>query len=209
MIRFQLYKHTNGAVIVVNTKILNLSAMTLFAPFAPWWSSSTWDTIEDHPFFNINSSFFRDANLGRANRANVGETGNEYKIEIEVPSYQKSDINIEFGSDMKSVTISGKRETSYEEAPAEEAVEESKEEGEKKEKEKESKSLTETSKETAVGKTVPRYWISERSVGEFSRTFSFATPLDPEKAVAKLEEGVLTLTIPKATAVTPKKITIA
>ena len=95
--------------------------------------------MEDHPFFNLNSSFFRDANVGRANRANVGETENEYKIEIEVPGYQKAEINIEFGSDGKSVTISGKRESSYEEGPAEEAAAERKEKSEKKSEKKESK----------------------------------------------------------------------
>jgi|SRR5208282_1694926 len=109
--------------------------MALFSHISPWWSSSTtspWDTIEDHPFFNLNSSFFRDAKVGRANRANVGETENEYKLEIEVPGYQKAEINIEFGSDGKSVTISGERESSYEEGPEEEEEEEEEEESKKK-----------------------------------------------------------------------------
>jgi HSP20 family molecular chaperone IbpA len=197
--------------------------MALLTHFAPWWSSNTttspWDLLDDHPFFNLNSSFFREANIGRANRANVQETDNEYKIELEVPGYQKEEIHIEFSSDAKSVTISGKHESSYKEGPAEGVVEEGKEKSEGKESEKkgskegiekkESKSLTETRKETTVGKPTPKYWISERSVGEFSRTFSFATPLDVDKAVAKLESGLLTLTIPKATTVTPKKITIS
>ena len=196
--------------------------MALLTHFAPWWSSSSTtsplDVLDDHPFFNLNSSFFREANVGRANRANVQETETEYKIELEVPGYQKEEINIEFGSDAKSVTISGKHESSYNEGPTEEVVEEGKEKSEGKEREKkeskegsekkESKSITETRKETAVGKPAPKYWISERSVGEFSRTFSFATPLDVNKAVAKLESGVLTLTIPKVTTVTRKKITI-
>lgn len=191
--------------------------MALFTRFAPWWSSNTttspWDLLDDHPFFNLNSSFFREANIGRANRANVQETDNEYKIELEVPGYQKEEIHIEFSSDAKSVTISGKHESSYEEGPAEGVVEEGKVSEEKGSKEgiekKESKSLTETRKETTVEKPTPKFWISERSVGEFSRTFSFATPLNIDKAVAKLEAGVMTLTIPKATTVTTKKITIS
>ena len=187
--------------------------MAFISPLSPCWvdpDDSLWDVLEDHPFFNLDSSFFRDANIGRDNRANVTELENEYKIEVEVPGYQKAELNIEFSTDGRYVTVSGKRESSYEEeSPAEESKESEKpKEKEEKKQKKHSRWLSRRSKQRAVGKSVPRYLISERSVAEFSRTFSFQRPVDPAKAVAHLDNGVLTITIPKAAGPQVQKITI-
>src|SRR4051812_20634572 len=94
--------------------------MALFSPFFPMYrgEGSLLDQLDDHPFLNFNSSFFRDANVNRANRANVSETETEYQVEVEVPGYQKAEINIEFGGDGKSLTISGKSEKSFEQGPS-------------------------------------------------------------------------------------------
>ena len=178
---------------------------------------SLWDTLDDHPFLNFNSSFFRDANISRPNRANVSETETEYKVELEVPGYQKPEINIEFGSDGKSITISGESEKSYEEGtrPQSVTVEEVPEEGEKpapkqqQKQQEQSTAVTETNKEQQVGQPAgPKYWISERSTGSFSRTFTFRSNLDHDNATATLEHGVLTVVIPKATKAGVKKISI-
>jgi len=191
-----------------------MSLISPFSPVNPWWydtDSSAWDILADHPFFNINSSFFREANLGRDNRTNVTELENEYKVEVEVPGYEKAELDVEFALDGRSVTISGKRETSFEEeSPAEESKEgkEKEEKKEKPEKEKKHRWLTRRSRETAVGRAIPRYWVSERSVGEFSRTFRFAAPVNSEKATARLENGVLTLIIPKTAGPSGQKVTI-
>jgi HSP20 family molecular chaperone IbpA len=193
--------------------------MALFSPFGPWMrnESSLLDTLDDHPFLNMNSSFFRDANVGRNNRANVSETANEYKIEIDVPGYQKPEISIEFGPDGRSLTVSGKTEKSYEEGPSRGkgvTVEEVPEEGESPDKQSskqtQSTAVAETNKEKTVGAPAgPKYWISERSVGSFTRTFNFGSPLDHDKASAQLENGVLTVVVPKTTKASVKKISIA
>ena len=44
-----------------------------------------------------------------------------------------------------------------------------------------------------------RYQQLERGQGHFSRSFRFALPIAPEAIVADLADGVLTITIPKAT----------
>lgn len=44
----------------------------------------------------------------------------------------------------------------------------------------------------------PKYWVQERSVGEFHRTFSFPVPVDEGAVKATLNNGVLTVSIPKA-----------
>ena len=196
-----------------NKSEFNNFVMALSSPYSSLWvdpDTSLWDTLEDHPFFNLNSSFFREANIGRDNRANVSELENEYKVEVEVPGYQKAELDIEFSTDGTSVTISGRHESSYEEeGPVEESKEpeKSKEKEEKKQK-KHSRWRSRRSKQRAVGKTVPKYWVSERSEGEFSRTFTFQRAVDPAKAVAHLESGVLTITIPKGAGPQVQKITI-
>jgi len=43
-----------------------------------------------------------------------------------------------------------------------------------------------------------RYWLHERSVGEFSRAFSFAQLVNQASVTATLENGVLSVSVPKA-----------
>ena len=55
----------------------------------------------------------------------------------------------------------------------------------------------------------PRYWVSERSVGEFSRTFSFPNnTVDTENVKASLKNGLLSIIIPKAASQQSKHINI-
>ncbi|PHH55956.1 30 kDa heat shock protein [Ceratocystis fimbriata CBS 114723] len=42
------------------------------------------------------------------------------------------------------------------------------------------------------------YWVQERTVGEFSRTFSFPRLIRQDEVHASLEDGILTVVIPKA-----------
>ncbi|KAL8939756.1 MAG: hypothetical protein Q9211_002592 [Gyalolechia sp. 1 TL-2023] len=43
-----------------------------------------------------------------------------------------------------------------------------------------------------------KYWVSERSVGEFQRTFSFPGKVDQEAVKASLKDGILSIIVPKA-----------
>jgi HSP20 family protein len=52
------------------------------------------------------------------------------------------------------------------------------------------------------------YLYQERRYGAFSRTVVLPSGLKPDKAEATMENGVLTLTIPKAEEVKPKKISV-
>ncbi|KAI2642175.1 30 kDa heat shock protein [Xylaria nigripes] len=44
----------------------------------------------------------------------------------------------------------------------------------------------------------PKYWVSERSIGNFSRSFTFAGHVDHDNVTASLNNGILTIIIPKA-----------
>jgi HSP20 family protein len=53
-----------------------------------------------------------------------------------------------------------------------------------------------------------QYHLRERRFGNFQRTVTLPTPISPEKAQARFENGVLTLILPKAEAAKPKQIKI-
>ena len=52
------------------------------------------------------------------------------------------------------------------------------------------------------------YHIRERKWGSFSRSLSLPVPVKSDKANAEYENGILTLTLPKAEEVRPKTITV-
>ena len=52
------------------------------------------------------------------------------------------------------------------------------------------------------------YVLQERGFGPFQRTLNINVPVDADKAEAKFENGLLTLTIPKTEAVKPKTIQV-
>jgi HSP20 family protein len=49
----------------------------------------------------------------------------------------------------------------------------------------------------------------ERSSFSFTQSYELPTRIDPDKVEASLKQGVLTLTLPKAVEVQPKKITVS
>jgi len=52
------------------------------------------------------------------------------------------------------------------------------------------------------------YVLRERPYGRFQRTLNINVPVEADKAEARFENGLLTLTIPKAEAVKPKTIQV-
>jgi len=86
--------------------------------------------------------------------------------------------------------------------------------GGKKEGKKSSSSHSEessSSKENEESSSKPssKYWLSERSFGEFSRVFSFPSSVNQDKVEAKFENGVLDITVPKSEKSGTRKIPIS
>jgi HSP20 family protein len=67
----------------------------------------------------------------------------------------------------------------------------------------------ETKKEKDVKEEDGKVLRSERYYGSVSRTFSLAQDVDEAKAVAKYEDGVLTLDLPKKATTASKRLTIS
>lgn len=63
-------------------------------------------------------------------------------------------------------------------------------------------------KKLACDESAKTCHCSERQAGPFKRTFRFPTDVDNEKIEARLENGLLFVTLPKAAQVLPRKIEI-
>jgi HSP20 family protein len=50
---------------------------------------------------------------------------------------------------------------------------------------------------------------TEYNIGHYVRTFSLPSKIDREKIAAQLEDGVLTLTLPKVLEAQPRRISIS
>ncbi|KAJ5572421.1 hypothetical protein VI817_007215 [Penicillium citrinum] len=123
-------------------------------------------------------------------RFDVRESEEAYHLDGELPGIYQKDIDIEF-SDPQTLVVKGRTEREYHAEPKDDNGAED--------------TAAEGGKTAAVGH---RFWASERSVGEFQRTFSFPARVDQDAVKATLKNGILSVLVPKATATATKKITI-
>jgi len=144
----------------------------------------------------------------------VRELNDAYYLDGELPGVDQSNIEIEF-IDPQTLVIKGHTERSYQdnknknktrwhqptvqddeddstETPAAAAA---------------ATSLTTSDRVQAQSDSF-HYWASERSVGEFQRTFTFPTRVDQDGVRASLKNGILSVVVPKQSAPKMKKIRI-
>lgn len=142
-------------------------------------------------------------------RFDVRETEGTYELHGELPGIDRENINIEF-TEPQTVVISGRVERSYTSGtPPAGLVEGGAQKAAITEGGEKSAAPKDNNKgEKAEEGRQEKYWVSERSVGEFSRTFSFPTPVDHDNVSAALNNGVLSVTIPKARKKEARRIAI-
>lgn len=121
---------------------------------------------------------FRDFNAEPKIKIDVSETEQAYQVKAEIPGLNKEDIKVDIDGNKVSITAKAKRKTSEKEGETE---------GE------------------AGGETVLR---SERYYRQDCRSFTLASDIDESNAVAKYEDGILELTLPKKPAKSAKQITV-
>jgi HSP20 family protein len=170
-----------------------------------------------------------------APRFDVKETQETYELNGELPGVDQSNINIEWSDDF-TLTVSGHAEKvskkTNEKAPVTDASDKAseaefvevesepennyhsptvEEEGAAAESsaaaEAKAVSKTEEAKEVAQ-EPKSKYWIHERSYGSFNRTFKFPARVDTDAVTASLNNGVLSIVVPKAKAREPRRIVI-
>ncbi|KAL2269890.1 hypothetical protein VTJ83DRAFT_2074 [Remersonia thermophila] len=133
-------------------------------------------------------------------RFDVRETDQAYELYGEFPGVERDKINIEF-TDPQTLVIRGRVERNYTSGtPLAGLVENGTqlvgaiaENGETPAPAAESNGATEKTKAS-----LEKFWLQERSVGEFARTFSFPTRVEQDAVTASLNNGILGLVVPKA-----------
>ena len=155
----------------------------------------------------------------------VKETKEAYELHGELPGVDQKNVNIEW-TDNNTLTISGKHEHVREEGQRPTAIEAGEEQKKLESTNKDEKhqpsvedEAAESSKDTQVAKQSEqgvarkeepkhKYWVSERSVGSFHRSFAFPARVDQDAVKASLKNGILSIVVPKATAPQSRKVNI-
>ncbi|KAK0708917.1 HSP20-like chaperone [Apiosordaria backusii] len=144
----------------------------------------------------------------------VTEHEKDYTLQGELPGVSPENVAIEF-TDPQTMVVRGRTERKHEEGDPSLRLggsESSKKiEGPKgKDSEVKTKDAKDTSKESkeSKDKSGPKYWLSERSFGEFSRVFNFPHNIDQDKVKAKFNQGILEIVVPKAEKTGARKIEI-
>jgi HSP20 family molecular chaperone IbpA len=158
-------------------------------------------------------------------RFDVREVKDAFELHGELPGMQKENVEIEF-TDPHTMMIRGRIERTYQSGTPPAGLVEDTEmsgaitvQGEEPKKdhshkatvEDEAAAETPTSSPEAPAADVvkqdkkkdapkdgAKYWVSERSIGEFSRTFTFPGHIDQHRVNASLKDGVLSVIVPKA-----------
>ncbi|KAF1355105.1 HSP20-like chaperone [Delphinella strobiligena] len=160
----------------------------------------------------------------------IKENKDNYELHGELPGIDQKDVQIEF-SDASTLTIKGRTERYTESGtpPSAGFIEGSTEQGKLTDNNEhyrapsveeetaggESSAVATSSASDQVASTnkaksqpQSRYWVSERSVGEFHRAFSFPTRVDHDNVKASLKNGILSIIVPKSQAPTTRRINI-
>ncbi|KAL3417283.1 hsp20-like protein [Phlyctema vagabunda] len=153
----------------------------------------------------------------------VTEHTDSYELHGELPGIEKKDVEIEF-TDRQTLSIRGRIERSYTsgtppsgavEAPkaagalteggeshSHKATVEDAEDAEASQTGSPNNQVSKPAQNTEVakgnGQVHAKHWVSERSVGQFSRSFSFPESIDQDAVKASMKNGILSILVPKA-----------
>ncbi|CCU74475.1 putative small heat shock protein/30kD HSP [Blumeria hordei DH14] len=128
-----------------------------------------------------------------------------------LPGIDQKNVDIEF-TDASTLTIKGRIERSYSKGTPPAALVEG--EADKAAICEDGNSRTTKQDNVAVKKSedsntsLEKFWVMERSIGEFSRSFAFPVPVNQENVKASMKDGIMSVMIPKAKKQENRKISI-
>jgi HSP20 family molecular chaperone IbpA len=156
-------------------------------------------------------------------RFDVKEAKDAYHLDGELPGIKQKDIQIEF-TDPHTLVIKGRSKREYTASSVSDSdsdgnassraqIEGANESHQPTVEDEDAQPVTTVARTSAEGQVAKptashKYWISERSVGEFQRAFTFPTRVNQDEVKASLKDGILSIVVPKAATPTSKKITI-
>jgi len=174
---------------------------------------------EFRPFLSLFNDTFNElqkisdtAGKTFAPKFDVRELEDRYLLEGELPGIAQKDIAIEF-LDGQTLTIKGRTEHYRKEGPessggedtsVSQAASNDNAGSEGSSTKADSKQVAATNggsqtQEVSKREAHPKhtYWITERSVGEFARSFAFPNRVDQDQVKASLKDGILSVVVPK------------
>ncbi|KAH8680058.1 HSP20-like chaperone [Tricladium varicosporioides] len=150
-------------------------------------------------------------------RFDVTEVEGAYELFGELPGIEQKDVGIEFvdaqtlvirGTTTRDVVIEAKGKDAAVEATSDTASEKSHAATVEDDYDEADAPITTPTSTATVAETEkaaeaqqqtpkPKYWVSERRVGEFARSFSFSKRVDHDSVSATLKNGILHVVVPK------------
>ncbi|KAM3447516.1 hypothetical protein MY3296_008643 [Beauveria thailandica] len=173
------------------------------------------DEFDNYSRQGGSSSLGRDGSAGSVfwqPKFDIRESSDQYELHGEFPGVKKDDIYIEF-PEPQTLVIRGKSERTYSGLASSSSAARIEDISDK-------PTLTEAGEGLAAQETTeastkatekaekPKYWLRERKVGEFSRSFSFPSPVDQDGISAGFKDGILSVSVPKARKPQPRRIAI-
>ena len=145
----------------------------------------------------------------------VRESKNAYELYGELCGVEQDDISIDF-ADSHTIVIKGRVERdprariteevkgdddSYHKPTVEDEIDDAGNAG--------TPVVSKTDTRNGTDSNGVKFWVTERSVGEFHRSFSFPSRVDQDAVKASLRNGILSIIIPKAQALKTRRIQIS
>ncbi|KAG4105703.1 HSP20-like chaperone [Neocallimastix lanati (nom. inval.)] len=163
--------------------------------------------LEDQISKTFNSDVFKSIDFSP--KINLSEDGNNYYIHADLPGMNKDQVKMELSDDDRILTISGERETiiddfdmnskkySNKESNNDSNKDSTKDKNVKEDANENKEEQKKEQKETKKEENNKKYSRIECSYGKFSRSFSIPENADINNIQAKMENGVLEVTLKK------------
>ncbi|SZF00994.1 unnamed protein product [Blumeria hordei] len=142
----------------------------------------------------------------------VKELGDSFELHGELPGIDQNNVDIEF-TDASTLTIKGRIERSYSKGTPPAALVEGEadkaaicEDGNSRTTKQDNNVSVKKSEDSNTSRE--KFWVMERSIGEFSRSFEFPVPVNQDSVKASMKDGILSVMIPKAKKQENRKISI-
>jgi len=169
----------------------------------PYLSYNPVKNLENQISKTFNSDVFKAVDFSP--KINLSEDENTYYIHADLPGMNKDQVKMELSDDDRVLTISGERETIIDDSDKNSKKDSNKESNKDSTKDKNAtkdanenkETIKEEQKETNKEENNKKYSRIECSYGKFSRSFSIPENADINNIQAKMENGVLEVTLKK------------
>jgi len=161
----------------------------------PYLSYNPVKSLENQISKTFNSDVFKSVDFSP--KINLSEDENNYYIHADLPGMKKDQVKMELSDEDRVLTISGERETIIDDSDKASKKDSIKEENNKENAKTNKESKKEEQKDTKKEENNKKYSRIECSYGKFSRSFSIPENADINNIQAKMENGVLEVTLKK------------